>query len=121
MRRTSLVATFVLVAGLAIGFFARSAYTDMLQQRTRAADLAAIEKLHQKDIEVTLSQDPKGLIDVWTDDGVRLNPGSPPVVGRQAIQADNEKGRAQAPGFKVLSYAPDLKNIHVQIADGWAY
>jgi uncharacterized protein (TIGR02246 family) len=119
MRRT-LVTILVFVAGLVIGFFSRSA-AGMLQRRTHAADLAAIEKLHQKDIEVTLSQDPKGLIDVWAEDGVRLNPGSPPVVGRQAIQADNEKGLAQNPGFKVLSYAPDLKNIHIQIADGWAY
>jgi ketosteroid isomerase-like protein len=119
MRRT-LVTILVFVAGLVIGFFTRSA-AGVLQRRTHAADLVAIEKLHQKDIEVTLSQDPKGLIDVWAEDGVRLNPGSPPVVGRQAIEADNEKGLAQNPGFKVLSYAPDLKNIHIQIADGWAY
>jgi hypothetical protein len=32
---------------------------------THAADLAAIEKLHKKNIEVTLSQDPQGLLDLW--------------------------------------------------------
>ena len=58
------------------------------------------------------------VLDIWTEDGVRLEPGRPPVVGKQAIQADNEKGRAQYPGFKVLSYAPEFKNI--QIVDGWA-
>lgn len=119
MRRTSLVTTIAFVAGLGMGFLGRSAYTGMLQRRAHAADLAAIEKLHQKDIEVTLSQDPKGLIDVWTEDGVRLEPDHPPVVGKQAIEADNEKGRAEYPGFKVLSYAPEFKDI--QIADGWAY
>jgi ketosteroid isomerase-like protein len=119
MKQTPLVTVLVFVAGLGVGWFARSAYTGMLQRRMHAADLAAIEKLRQKDIEVTLSQDPKGLIDVWAEDGVRLNPGSPPVVGKQAIQADNEKGMAQAPGLKVLSYAPEFKNL--QIADGWAY
>jgi ketosteroid isomerase-like protein len=119
MRRTSLVSILVFVAGLGIGFFARSAGMGTFQRRdTRAADLAAIEKLHQRDIEVTLSQDPKGL-DIWTEDGVRLEPGRPPVVGKQAIQADNEKGRAQYPGWSVLSYAPEFKNV--QIADGWAY
>ena len=118
MRRTSLVTSIVFVAGVGIGFLARSAGMGTLQRRdTRAADLAAIEKLHERDIEVTLSQDPKGL-DIWTEDGVRLEPGRPPVVGKQAIQADNEKGRAQYPGFKVLSYAPEFKNI--QIVDGWA-
>jgi ketosteroid isomerase-like protein len=119
MRQTSLVAILVFIVGLGIGWFARSAYKGMLQRRMYVADLAAIEKLRQEDIEVTLSRDPKGLMDVWAEDGVRLNPGSPPVVGKQAIQADNEKGMAQAPGLKVLSYAPEFKNL--QIADGWAY
>jgi ketosteroid isomerase-like protein len=118
MRHTSLT-ILVFIAGLGIGFFARSAYTNMIQPRTHAADLAAIEKLHQKDIAVTLSLDPKGLIDVWTEDGVRLEPGKPPVVGKQAIAADNHKGRSQVPDFKVLSYTPAFKEIH--IADGWAY
>jgi ketosteroid isomerase-like protein len=118
MSRNSLVTTIVFVAGLGIGFFARSALAT-LDRRTHAADLAAIEKLHQKDIEVTLPQDPKGLLDIFTEDAVRLEPGKPPVVGKQAIQVDNEKGRAEYPGFKVLSYAPKYRNI--QIEDGLAF
>ncbi len=117
MRRTSLITILVFVAGLGIGFFARSAM-GTLQRRTHAADFAAIEKLHQEDIEVTLSQDPKGLLDIWTDDAVRFNPGNPPAVGKQAIQAENEKARTQHPGFKVLSYAAKYRNI--QIEDGMA-
>jgi hypothetical protein len=31
-------------------------------------------------------------------DGVRLEPGKPPVVGKQAIGADNDKGLAPYPG-----------------------
>ena len=119
MRRISVFMTIAFLAGLGIGYFARSAGMGTLQRRdTRAADLAAIEKLHQEDIEVTLSQDPKGLIDIWAEDAVRFNPGSPPAVGKQAIQAENEKVHAQYPGFKVLSYAPAFKDV--QIADGWA-
>jgi uncharacterized protein (TIGR02246 family) len=118
MRRTSLVTILVFVAGLGIGFFTRSAYTDMLQRRTYAADLAAIEKLHQEDIKATLTQDPKGLMDLWAEDAVRFNPGSPPAVGKQAIGAENEKFHAQYPGFKVLSYTPKYKNI--QVEDGLA-
>jgi hypothetical protein len=37
----------------------------MVLVRFGEADLAAIKKLEQEDIEVTLSQDPKGLEDVW--------------------------------------------------------
>ena len=119
MRRTSVFVTIAFLAGLATGFFARSAGLGaLLRRNTRAADLAAIEKLHEKDIEVTLSQDPKGLMDLWTEDAVRFFPGSPPAVGKRAIQAQGEKFRAEYPGFKVLSYAAKYKDI--QIEDGLA-
>src|SRR5436853_5691126 len=110
MRRTSLVTILVFVAGLGVGYFARSAI-GTLERRRNAADLAAIEKLHQQDIGVTLSQDPKGLIDIWTEDAVRLGPGSVEDFGKQAIQARNEKVRIQYPDFKVLSYSPKYRNI----------
>lgn len=118
MRRTSVFVAIGFLAGLGVGFLARSAMGTLARKNTRAADLAAIEKLHEKDIEVTLSQDAQGLIDIWTEDGVRFAPGKPPVVGKQAIGADNAKSRAEYPGLKVLSYAPEYKNI--QIADGSA-
>ena len=119
MKRTSVFVAIGFLAGLGTGFFAHSAGVGRLLRRNpHAADLAAIEKLHQKDIEVTLSQDPKGLLDIFTEDAVRIVTGSPPAVGKQAIQAENEKGRAEYPGFKVLSYAPEYRNI--QIKNGWA-
>jgi uncharacterized protein (TIGR02246 family) len=114
MNHTFLFSAVVFLAGLGIGFFAGSALTATPERR----DLAAIEKLHQEDIAVSLSQDPKGLIDVWAGDGVRLKPGSPPVIGKQAIQADNEKFRAAYPDFRVLKYEPSFKEV--RIADGWA-
>jgi ketosteroid isomerase-like protein len=119
MKRSSLVTVILFVAGFGVGYFARGAVGMLQQWKRHSADLAAIEKLHQKNIEVTLSQDPKGLIDMWTEEGVALEPGIPPVAGKQAIQTNNEKVHAQYPGFKVLSYAPAFKEI--QISDGWAY
>ena len=121
MRRTSLITILVFVAGLGIGYFARSAGIGTPHGTdTHAADLAAIERLDQEDIEVTLSQDLKGLADVWAEDGVRITPGNPPTVGKAAIAAENEKGHAEHPEFKVLKYAPDVKNFQIAIADGWA-
>jgi uncharacterized protein (TIGR02246 family) len=114
MRQTSLVTVLVFVAGLGIGYFAQSVRATIVERK----DLAAIAKLNQQDIEVTLSQDPQGLIDVWSDDGVRIHEGSPPVVGKQAIGAENEKVHAQYPEFKVLKYTTEITNV--QIADGWA-
>jgi ketosteroid isomerase-like protein len=113
MRRTSLVTIVVFVSGLGIGYFARN-LAGMLQRRTHAEDLAAIEKAHQEDIEATLTQDPKRLMDEWAEDGVKFTPGSPPVVGKQAIAADNAKFQAQYPGLKVLNYTSKYKNLQVE-------
>jgi uncharacterized protein (TIGR02246 family) len=118
MRRFAIVLVFL--AGLAIGYYARGAIGTLRHKDTHAADLAAIERLDQEDIEVTLSQDLKGLADVWAEDGVRITPGNPPTVGKAAIAAENEKGHAEHPEFKVLKYAPDVKNFQIAIADGWA-
>jgi len=117
MRRTSVFVAIAFLAGFGIGYFARGA-VGTLQRRTHAADLAAIEKAHQEDIEATLTQDPKKLIDLWAEDAVNFNPGSPPAVGKQAIEAEHEKFRAQYPDLKVLSYTPKYKNI--QVEDGLA-
>ena len=118
MRRTSLIAILVFVAGLGIGYFAGGAVGTLQQRYTHKADLAAIEKLHQADIDATLTQDPKKLIDLWAEDAVAFYPGSPPAVGKQAIEAEHEKFRAQYPGLKVLSYTSKYKNL--QVEDGLA-
>ena len=121
MRRTSVFMTIAFLAGLGIGFLVRGSGIGMLLRKdTHGADLAAIKKLEQEDIEVTLSQDPKGLVDVWAEDGVRFKPGSSPTIGKQAIAAENEKFHTQYPEFKVLKYAPDLNTVQIAIVDGWA-
>jgi ketosteroid isomerase-like protein len=119
MRGTFALVTIAFVSGIGIGYFTLSAGVHAARgTETHATDLAAIEKLHKEEIEATLSQDPKGVIDIWTEDAVRFNPARPPAVGRQAIQAENQKFHTQYPGFKVLSYVPKYKNI--QIEDGVA-
>ena len=119
MKRTSVFVAIGFLAGLVIGFFAHSTGVGgLLRKDPHATDLAAIEKLHQQDIAATLTQDPKGLADIWTEDVVRFVPGSQPDVGKQAIQATNEKFWAKYPGFKVLSYTAKYQNI--QIDDGLA-
>jgi uncharacterized protein (TIGR02246 family) len=119
MRHVTVLMTVAFLAGLGVGYYARSVgIATRHRLDVYAADEAAIEKLHQKDIEVTLSQDPKGLLDVFTEDAVRFNPGNPPAVGKQAIQAENDKFRTEFPGFKVLTYTAEYKNR--QIEDGMA-
>ena len=85
--------------------------------RGRDADLAAIEKLHQQDIAATLSRDPVALMELWTDDAIRLGPGQPAEVGKQAIRESNARWTAR-PGLKVLTYVPEIKDR--TFWDGWA-
>jgi len=120
MKRSSLFVAIAFLAGLAVGFFARSAARRAFPQRDiHAADMAAIEKLHQEDIRVTLLQEHKGMLDLWTEDGVIFQLGQPTVLGKKAIQAQYEKVGAEYPGFKVLSYVPKFKEVRV--FDGWAF
>jgi uncharacterized protein (TIGR02246 family) len=81
---------------------------------------AAIEKLHAQDVAATLSQDPGALARLWTDDVVRLEPGKPAEVGKQAVVEANARMRAATPGFRVLSYVPDIKSLTIT-DDGWAF
>ena len=106
--------TIGFLAGLGLGFFARSADVGTPHSALAlAADLAAIQKLHQIDIDATLSQDPKELMDIWSEDAVRFNPPALPAVGKPAIETENQKFRVQYPAFKVLSYVPKYKDIQV--------
>jgi uncharacterized protein (TIGR02246 family) len=119
MKRASVFVTIAFLAGLAIGFFARSAgLRTLLRSDTRAADLVAIERLHKADVVATLTQDPSALTALWSDDGVNLGFPGPLVVGIKAMKESYEKFRADHPDFQVLKYAPDIKDV--QIADGWA-
>lgn len=83
----------------------------------RAADRAAIEKLHQQDVAATLARDPVTLTDLWTDDAIRLAPRHPAEIGKQAIRKSNERWAAR-PGLKVLSYVPEVKDL--TFWEGWA-
>lgn len=118
MKRTSLVTLFVFVAGLGIGFFARSTMGTLQREAKHAADLAGIEKLHRADVDATLTQDPSLLINLWSDDCVKLGVPGPAIVGKKGIQEVYGKFRAEHPDFKVLKYAPEIQDV--QVADGWA-
>jgi ketosteroid isomerase-like protein len=87
--------------------------------RTHVQDLAGIEKLHSQDVAATLSGDLAALSELWTDDIVRLQQGQEAEVGKPAILAAEERRRAANPGFRVVSYVPEIKDV--TITDGWAF
>ena len=117
MSPTSVFIATVFLAGLSL-FAPPSVGTDTLQREDRRmVDLAAIEKLHRTDIEATLTQDPKFLSMLWSEDGVNLGFPGPAVVGTKAMQEAYGKFRTEHPDFQVLKYAPDIKDV--QLAATW--
>jgi ketosteroid isomerase-like protein len=86
--------------------------------KSRAADLAAVEKTRMQDITATIARDPVALTDLWTDDAIRIGVGAPAEIGKAAIRAANERHTANK-NFKVLSYVPEVKDFTF-LDGGWA-
>ena len=114
-----LATILVFVGGLGLGYFVRGLgigkpkETDM-----HAADRAAIEKLHNADVEATIKQDPSALTSLWSNNGANFGFPGPPVVGTKAMAEAYAKMGADYPEFKVLDYVPVIRQVH--IVDGWA-
>jgi uncharacterized protein (TIGR02246 family) len=83
-------------------------------------DLAAIETFLRQDVAATLAHDMAALTEMNADDAVRLGQGESDDIGKEAIRATNERLKAAAPEFRVLSYVPEDKEVTV-MADGWAF
>jgi ketosteroid isomerase-like protein len=82
-------------------------------------DKAAIERLHQQDIEATLSDKADELAKLWDRDAVRLQAGSPAEVGRDVIYANDKRWEANLKGGRTFSYKPEIRDL--QIAGDWAF
>jgi uncharacterized protein (TIGR02246 family) len=68
------------------------------------AGRTAIEELDRKDIEASKKNDVDALVALWTEDGVLLQPGSAPVVGKPAIREMLQQQREQAAQVVTLAY-----------------
>lgn len=97
----------------------------VLQARTANMDSArsAIDQMHKQDIEATLSSDQGKLAALWSDDGVLISPGAPPIVGKAAIQNFLAQSLAKNPTMKVLKYEPEITDLQIsgEVAYEWGY
>jgi ketosteroid isomerase-like protein len=116
-HRSGTLIACALVA-LAVGAF-RAGGPLASTANAHAQDMAAIEKLHSQDIAATLSGDRNALWALSTDDAVRLEQGQEADVGKQAIRAADERHMAGHPGWRVVSYVPEIKDV--TITGGWAF
>jgi uncharacterized protein (TIGR02246 family) len=84
---------------------------------------AGIEKLHQDDVAATLTRDLDALTALWDQDGVLLQPGQPPIIGKTAFREFLKQTFAQSASSKVLKYAPQIQNVQVEgrIAYEWGF
>jgi uncharacterized protein (TIGR02246 family) len=84
---------------------------------------AGIEKLHKDDITATIARDADALTALWDDDGVLLQPGTPPIVGKEAFRDFMKQALAKSPDVKVVKYVPDIRDIQVagDVAYEWGY
>jgi len=114
--KNRLLVVALLSLSAAIGWFAMP---PIVKSEAHEQEMADIEKLHQLDIAATLAGDPQALADLFTDDAVLLEPGGQAQVGRRSILAEDEKEKAEHPEMKVLTYAPEIRDL--KIADRWAF
>jgi ketosteroid isomerase-like protein len=112
-----LVAIALIIGAAADRLFARIPWA--ATQHDSSPAMAGIERLHELDERVTLLNSAQALQQEWTDDAVRLEPGSPPDIGKRAIFKTDSRSFAQAPGAAFISYKPVIREVHV--VGSWAF
>ena len=88
------------------------------QNRSVEQDRAGIERLHQLDIETTISGKADDLAKLWDKDAVRLLPDSPVDIGKAAIYVADKRDEKAGGGLNAC-YRPEIKDL--QIAGDWAF
>lgn len=123
MRHSSLILVTLVIVGTVVPLAAqkrqRPAQSQAEAQQQIEDDKAAIQALHDADIQASLALDVPKLESLWTDDIVTMAPGAPAVVGRDA---NNKKLEAEADKLKstqILAFDEQWQEIRIE--DDWAY
>ncbi len=82
-------------------------------------DRAGIDRLHQQDVEATLSDKADQLATLWDNEAVRIGPGRPPEIGKAVIYADDKRWEEKKDRGRTLCYRSEIKDL--QIAGDWAF
>ena len=81
--------------------------------------LAGIKELHRKDIEASKARDFEILLSLWTEDGVLLESGKKPIIGKDALKAYMYEQAKISQTYKIKKYEHKWEEIKV-IGD-WAF
>lgn len=80
---------------------------------------AGIERLHQQDVEATLTDKANELAKLWDNEAVRIQPGRPAEIGKAVIYENDRRWEAKSGRPQTLCYKPEIQDL--QIAGDWAF
>jgi ketosteroid isomerase-like protein len=123
MRGTRILLVLAFVPAAVITFVAVRLAADIDSRAStspsKEADRIAIERLHQQDVEATLSDKADELAKLWDNEAVRIQPGSAAEVGKAEIYANDKRWEAKADKPRTLCYKSEIKDV--QISGDWAF
>lgn len=76
-------------------------------------DRTRIQELEQRDIAASKKNDIEALVALWVDDGVLLQPGMAPVVGKEAIRKLLLEQQRQPARVETTSYEENWKEVRI--------
>jgi hypothetical protein len=105
---------------IVVSLVGASAVVALLAQENHPAQESkiGIERLHQQDVEATLSGNAHDLARLWDDEAVRIQPGRPAEIGKATIVANDKRWEANG-GGPTLCYKAEIKDL--QIVGDWAF
>ncbi|MEJ2203972.1 MAG: DUF4440 domain-containing protein [Gemmatimonadota bacterium] len=112
MRTQSRPERAVLVIGITLLTGCGSRGTEM-DQGSRERELAAIEELHRRDREASLSGNASALLALWSEDPAALPPGGPVWRGRPALEESLGRAAQARAVWETLEYEQDFQEVRV--------
>ncbi len=89
--------------------------------RSEATDRVAIQEMEHRDIEASKINDVETLVSLWTEDGVLIQPGSNPLVGKAAIRAALEQQKLQMGPVQTVAYDENWNEVHIAGDYAWEW
>jgi ketosteroid isomerase-like protein len=96
-----------------------AALTSLAHENSSTQARLAIEQLHKRDVEATLSGKADDFTKLWDDEAVRIQPGAPAEIGKAVIYADDKREEAKSGGGQNVCYRAEIKDL--QIEGDWAF
>lgn len=117
-RPMAILIVCLLSASAAVTLFAHANGSLQQGKSSTQQDRIAIERLHQQDVDATLSGKADEFAKLWDSDAVRIGPGQPAEIGKAAIYATDKREEDSGEG-QSLCYKPEIQDL--QITGDWAF